>query len=294
MASPTVSQLFFKFLFQIAPRDSEVAKAKANLAAIRNRLAKSFHIARATLIGSHVKGTAIRTLSDVDVMIILRREQVRWGTSMISSETLLSNIREDLQERFPLTEVRRDGQAVVVRFASGEHGVDVVPGIFETPASTGHPIYLIPDGMGDWMHTSPDTQLKALNVAHERSGAKLKPVIRMAKAWMLSRSPSIPLNSMHLEAVLIKSGMQRIASYSSILSNMFVFLAGRGGRATRDPSGISGLIPIARTEGQKERVLTALDYAIDHSLCALDAETDGDHAEATRQWKIVFSDAFPG
>jgi hypothetical protein len=294
MAPITVASQFRVLLKNIAPQSVEVTRAKRHLNGIKARIAKAYPVARASIIGSHIKGTALRRLSDVDILLVLRRDAIRRGEGFISSGTLLKNVRDELRGRYPNTEIRRDAQAVAVRFGRGEHGVDVVPAIFGAPSATGHPVYIIPNGTGGWLDTSPDGQLKTLKAADEKSGGKLTSVIRLMKWWMFSRVQWIPLDATHLESVVVKMGVSRSSAYSTLLSNVFRTLQGRAGSAIRDPIGISGLLPIASTDAQKQEVLSAVRYAVDHSLRAVEAEEDGNHQEAIRQWKIVFNQRFPG
>lgn len=293
MAAITVATRFRSLLQEIAPQSVEVTRAKRHFKGIKTRVAKSYSVARASIIGSHVKGTAVKRLSDVDVLLVLRRDAIKRGDGVISSGTLLKNIRDDLRCRYPNTDIRRDAQAVALRFGRGEHGVDVVPAVFGAASTTGHPVYIIPDGSGGWIPTSPDGQLKALKAADEKSGGKLSAIIRLMKWWMFSRAQWIPLDSTHLEAVVLKIGVPRVGSYSTILSSVFVALNRRAGSAIRDPLGISGLLPIASTDAQKQDVLSALRYAADHSQRAVAAEAEGNHQEAIRQWKIVYNQSFP-
>lgn len=94
-------------------------------------------------------------MSDVDLFVVIRRVEARWGGETVSSATILRRVRDDLAERFPLTETRRDAQAVVVRFRQGHRPVDIVPAFFLRMFAKGYPIYLIPDGEGDWMDPIP-------------------------------------------------------------------------------------------------------------------------------------------
>jgi predicted nucleotidyltransferase len=289
-----LSFLFNKLFRTIEPIPGEVGRAARQYAGIRSRLSKSFNVARIIPFGSHSKRTAIRRFSDFDVLVIIRKSDLIWGSSLISSETLLGNIKDELQERYPSTETRRDKQAVVVQFGGGEHAVDVVPAIFHSPSRTGHPIYLIPDGSGDWLPTSPDAQLKRLKEADAQMGNKLRKIMKLFKWWKFSRQPAYPLNMMHLEMFLTSADIGRIGSYSRLLTEGFIMLARRRGRSIRDPLDISGMVPIARTPVQCEKVLSGLKYAAEHAFNALVAEEEGNLREAVRQWKIVFNDTFPG
>jgi len=291
---PSVAAQFRILLKELGPQSAEVARAKRQLDGIKKRISNTYPVARAAIIGSHVKGTALKFYSDVDILLVLRRDAIRRGEGFISSGTLLKNIRDELRGRYPTTEIRRDAQAIAVRFGRGEHGVDVVPAIFGTPSKTSHPVYIIPDGNGGWLNTSPDGQLQALKAADEKAGGKLSALIRLTKWWMFSRTRWIPLDSTHLEAVVLKMGVRRLESYASLVSKVFVTLHGRAGSSIRDPIGISGLLPIASTEAQRQEVLAAVRYAADHSLRAVEAEEDGNYGEAIRQWKIVYNQSFPG
>lgn len=48
-----------------------------------------------------------------------------------------------------------------------------------------------------------------------------------------------------------------------------------------------------RTDAQAERLVNAVDHALEHSNSALIAEKNKDWQEALRQWSIVFNGEFP-
>lgn len=128
----SVSDSFQTLLGRIEPLASEVAQAESHAATIKTRLDQSFDLKKFMTIGSHSRNSAIRTYSDADYFAVLSRDDCRRGDSYISSATLLNKVRDDLRSRFPLTEVSRDGQAVVVSFGSGNYNVDVVPGFLRS------------------------------------------------------------------------------------------------------------------------------------------------------------------
>jgi tRNA nucleotidyltransferase (CCA-adding enzyme) len=156
---PLISMRFKTLLDRIKPLQSEVDKARVHVALIRNRLSRYFDVRKSFLVGSHWKGTAIKTFSDIDVFVVMSRDEGRRWSRDGSSETFLNRIRNNLQERFPQTTVRRDGQAVVVAFGQRQYGVDVVPatfgrfGIFLS--------YLIPDGQRGLDRDLPGSRKKA-------------------------------------------------------------------------------------------------------------------------------------
>jgi hypothetical protein len=257
-------------------------------------LNRSFRVARVIPIGSHAKGTALKGYSDVDILAVLRRREARWGGAYVNSETFLRNVRVDLVERYPATEIRRDGQAAVVHFAQGAYLVDVVPAIYFQAAASGHPIYRIPDGAGGWQPTAPEIHAAYLAAADRRSGGKLRHVVQLIKLWVHDRATALPLSSFHLEMILAAARTcEGVMPVSRALTLAFLLLESRAGAALRDPCGISGLILATETEAKRQLLTRSLESAADHARAAYEAEQSGDKDEAIRQWRIIFGQRFP-
>ena len=104
----------------------EDERAKAHLLTIRSRLSKSFDVGRFIPIGSYARKTAIRRYSDVDYMVQLKRNEVKWGGDIVKSSTVLRRVKADLEDRFIHTNIRLDQQAAVVEFGQGQHAMDIV------------------------------------------------------------------------------------------------------------------------------------------------------------------------
>jgi len=82
-------------------------------------------------------------------------------------------------------------------------------------------------------------------------------------------------------------------SYQNCLNDAFRLLRDRAGASLNDPLGISGRIPGANTDGQRQSLTEAARYAADKSARALDAEVAGRIGEAFDYWKMVFNNEFP-
>ena len=289
-----VAQRFTRLIARIQPLPNEVRQARAHFLQVRARLSTSFIVSKIVPIGSHAKHTAVRSVSDVDVLAVLRRREARWGGSYVTSETFLRRVRDDLVARYPATLIRRDGQAVVIGFGQGKHRVDVVPAIYHRPSSNGYPIYSIPDGLGGWLETAPDIHAAYFQQSDRRSGGKLGRVVQMLKLWAQWRATPLPLLSFHLEMLLASSRVaEQVMPYSRAVALSFALLNARSAAALRDPTGISGLILAADTEAKRELLVRAIGFASEHATAAFVAERHGDSAEAVRQWRIVFGEWFP-
>lgn len=285
---------FNKLIARLQPTNVGVIKAKAHAQSIKARLQNSFKLKNHIFMGSTARQTAIKGYSDVDLLAVLPRDALKWGNGWISSDTFIRNVRNDLDNRFHATEVRRDKQAVVINFGGGAEPVDVVPAVFHE-FKTAHkvPVFLIPNGDGGWLETVPAAHNNYIKAAMERSGGKLARTIQILKHWRNCRTPPIPLASIHLELLLASSGIcAGPKSYARCLFESFQLLHKRECRGLHDPTGLAGVLYAVHTDSQAERLVNAVGHALDHSKWALMAEGGKDWREAIRQWNIVFNGGF--
>lgn len=284
---------FDGLLARIEPGNREELIYEQHKTTVTRRLNSAFSAHDVLPIGSSTRGSAIGRYSDLDLLLVLRAEEVRWGSGWKSSSAVLNGVRDQLRYRFQGTDIGRDGQAVVVEFADGQHPVDVVPGFFGGLAGKS-PTYWIPDGVGGWMKTSPMAHNRYISAADVRSGGKLKNVAKLIKYWRVCRSPEMPLSSFHLELLLAQSTIcDGIKTYGHCLYGAFKLLADRSCAALQDPMQIAGLVRAANTEAKRTSVLSAVQSARNHAASALMAEQKGLTNEALRQWDIVFNGCFP-
>lgn len=274
---------------RIQPRPGELESARLHRTVVRNRLTNSFDVARIAPIGSHARETAVRQVSDLDMLVVLKRNEAKWGGDLVSSFTLIDRVRADLQSRFPATGVRRDQQAVVIDFAAGQQSLDVVPAVFQRMTAL-RPVYLIPDGLGDWLETSPEAHDAYFNSQVRQTGGKLRRVVQLMKWWKFSRAEPIPIRSFHVDVLLAASRVcAGVKPYTHCLFEAFRLLDDRECRSLRDPLGRYSPIRAASTDVQLQEVRNAVGYALYHSQAAVAAEAVRDFEEANRQWSIVFN-----
>lgn len=290
----TVAAHFGELLKRIEPTQRDRIIYGTHEKTVRQRLETVFSTNRVIRVGSYSRGTSIRHTSDVDLMLVLRREEVRWGGQLKSSTTVLNNLRAQLSDRYFQTDVRRDRQAVVVQFRNNQYPVDVVPAAYHRHGgSTTYPIFIIPDGEGGWLETSPLAHNKFIKDADEASSRKLKRTAKLIKYWRYCREPHIPLNSFHVELLLASENICAGAkSYAQCFNHALEALAIRECLPLEDPVGISGLIEAANTESMRGKVQTAVLSSAQRSYNAVQAERDGNVREALRLWEIVFNYRF--
>lgn len=291
----TITDGFRTLLARIEPSDRDSAVYDSHRQSVTRRLETVFSATNVELIGSYSRGSGIRSTSDIDLLLKLKREEVRRGDRYKSSSTILDHVRTELLNRYPNTSVMRDVHAVVVKFADNQYPVDVVPGFYyQHGGAMNYPVFAIPNGVGGWMPASPQAHNKFISDADVQSGGKLKRTAKLIKFWRHCRTPSIPLNSFHVELFLAQEKVCVGAiSYAVCFNNALAKLANRQSQPLTDPVGISGQIPAAYTEDKRRKVQEALIASANRAYKAIQAEKSGNMNEALRLWDLVFNGYFP-
>jgi predicted nucleotidyltransferase len=287
-----IANCFSRLIERIQPTEHEIELAKRHVETIKKRLALTFKLKRVLVGGSYCRGTFIHRASDVDLFAVIARSEVTRGRQRESSKTVLNRFREQLAARYPNTSLGRDLHAIVVDFSEWP-SVDVVPAVFDQMLE-GRPQYLIPDGEGGWMTTSPERHSVYIEDADQRGRGKLTRVAQLMKFWRQCTSTRFALSSFHIEVLLAWTGVcSGPKSYAACMTEVLQSLASRECRALQDPLGISGLILAVKTDNQREAALASVKYARNHAKEAYAAECAGDTGRAWEQWNIVFNKEFP-
>lgn len=298
-SSQSPSSRFAALLAQLQPTAAELAAYTLHKRTLEVRMRQQLGASNVEIIGSHSRGTAIQGASDLDILVRVPRDVAVWGDSLKSSQTVLQNVRDALADRYTQTDIRRDGQAIVVNFAGGGRSVDVVPAIFQGMVDAQQdikrrPLFLIPAGNGDWLPTSPQAHGAYIELAESRSRGKLKYAAQLLKFWRHCRTPNIPGLSFHFDMLLAFGRVAEGAkSYQMILLEAFDLLRRRGCRALQDPMGISGYIPAAKTPAQQAVLMDAANNAYTRACKAVAEEAAGKFDEASYYWNLIFNDCFP-
>jgi hypothetical protein len=291
-----ISSRFQKILERTALTTGDLtAFARHKQTVVDALVARGILVNNVHTMGSFERGSAIRTVSDIDLLVVVKRKEVAWGDGQKSSNRLLEAFRSSLIDRFPSTGIGRDGQAVVIDFGDGSHPVDVVPAFYERQGGPyNHPIFSIPDGAGGWMETSPSSHNKYIQAADQRAASHLIPLAQIFKYWCASRTGGVPISGFHVEMMLSATNIAAgVRTYSQKFFLLLALLTERKCAALNDPVEISGRIAACSTEAKRTQALASVYDAAVHARAAFQAEEREDFQEAWRQWNIVFKDTFP-
>lgn len=289
-----VKEQFLNLLDVLQPTPSRVAAAMLHVTSVKDSLKKDFEVKNPLIIGSTARNTSIVGQSDVDLLVVLSRAEARHGKRLVSSTTFLGRVRNNLAGRFQRTRIRRDNQAVVIHFAQGTEPVDVVPAIFyEFRGDKKSPVYLIPDGNGDWLETAPQAHNAYLKKANTLAGSKLRKTVQLMKHWRHSRATSLCLSSIYLELLLAsQSTCVGIKSYPMCFFESLLLLEKSQCRRLEDPVGIAGELFSSSTKPQRVSLLQAVSSSLKSAEKAILSEEMGRYDEAIRHWNTVFNRQF--
>jgi hypothetical protein len=287
----SIATLFKTLIDRIQPTENETKAVDSHLSSIKTRLNLAPLERKYFIAGSQSRDSSIYGRSDVDLFVMLKRDEVRWGDQYRTSTTVLANIKKELDGRFPNTSIYTDVNAIAIDFSDCH--ADVVPVFYADKTEDGWPLYYMPDGSGGWMKTSPGKHNKCINDADAASGGMLKRTAQLMKFWRECRSPRIPLSSFHIEMVLASEKIcVGVKSYADCIKELLQSLAKRECRGIQDPLGISGIIPCVKTENQRATALASVRYSRDQAKSAVDYESLWP-LQAKKHWDTVFNGKFP-
>lgn len=237
--------------------------------------------------GSHGKGTAIRPPSDIDLMFVVPYDTYRAFEQRIGNKQsqLLQQVRQSLISAFPNTEIRADGQVVVVPFSS--YRVEVVPCI--RLQSGAYWICDSNDG-GRWRTTHPDAEAQALDASDRLTKGNSRTLIKMMKTWR--RHCNVPIKPLALELLAIEFlnnwGYRSESNvyHDWMVRDFFAFLIKRKNTSVMVP-GLAEVISLgsewlSRAESANARADAACIY-----------ETSKLDSSASIEWKKIFGDMYP-
>lgn len=282
----TVDDAFNELISRQTPTGTETAAAASHRASIEECLRTNFGLTSFFRSGSFGYGTSVSGYSDIDYFAVIPSARLQQN-----SDTSLAQIQAVLQRRFPSTRVHVNSPAVVVPFGttpSEQH--EIIPAYY-LRAVSGYRRFGIPNRAAGWMIGAPDAHAAYVDGQHRRLYEKVKPLIRLVKAWKYYSNVSI--RSFYLE--------MRTAEYttheSSIVyridtRNALQWLQRSNLNDMPDPTAISEAFS-ARSYSDQLTARAAIDTAIGHANNALTAESSGRIGEAFRQWDRVFNGHFP-
>lgn len=214
---------------KVTKNNHSISNEIRNLISIRyKRITKSVNeefwnssseTAHSRYVGSYGRGTAIST-SDLDVLVELPNDEYEHFTSLAGNgqSRLLQVVKDAILETYPKTDVKGDGQVVVVSFSDGMR-FEILPA-FQNLDWFGNwdGTYKYPDTHmgGNWLTTNPQSEqdaMKQKNSYDESNGLLFDTCkhIRFVRSEYFS--------SYHLSGILIDAFVYKAIGYWHWLRN---------------------------------------------------------------------------
>lgn len=280
----TVEQGFTDFAASLTPSQTETALAASHRATIEDTLSSKLGMTHFFRSGSFGHNTSVRGYSDIDFFAVFPASKLTNDSSQY-----LQIVRLSLLERLPRTDVSVRSPAVIVpfgRYASENH--EIVPA-WHIDNAFGHRVFGIPDRAGSWMESAPEAYNAWVNMVNTRLGGKLKPLIRLVKAWAL-------MNGVQLRSFWVE---MRVTEWAALQENILftysVFLAmchlSNNLAAMADPFGIGSPIDPCTPEVFEE-ARRRLSRGTFTAAEAVDHNDGGRVAYAFQKWTNFFNGQF--
>lgn len=237
------------------------------------------------MVGSYGRHTAIRNISDLDMLYILPSEIRSDYSDENGPRRILTRVKNALKEHYPNTEIRVDQCVVRVQFTSKEFKFEVQP-VFENDDRS----FDYPDTLSrNWKNTKPRAKILATRTCNIRTSNRMRHLARMTRAWKNT-------NGVSMGGLLIDTLVHRFfSSTDSYDSASF----GRYGFMVRDFFKYLSEEPeqshyAALGSGQRVMVHDIFQAKAKKAYArSLDAIEHAGKAKAGKEWRKIFGTSVP-
>ena len=198
-----VTERFRRFHASLQPTADELDDAAAKQIGVRQSLQRAYWGPTTDgppgfLVGSWGKRTMVRPSNDIDLFMPLPIAEFSRidGYAGNKQSALLQEVKTSLAETYWQTDMRGDGQVVVINFNTIR--VEGVP-VFRWDDNGA---WLMPDTNegGRWRTVYPHAEHATLDNADAVANRNCRPLVQIAKAWKYHCT--VPIKSFHLEQLV--------------------------------------------------------------------------------------------
>lgn len=284
----SIELAFERLHSKLTPLRSFIEAHSDHRQSIESCLVRNFGMTTMFRTGSYGAGTSVRHLSDVDYFAVIPSANLK-----SASADSLTAVAAALRSTFSRTEgIRVDGPGVKIPFAGADEKVEIIPVHEVGKTQGGFRMFGMPDGLGGWMHSSPEAHDAFVDLHNERLGRKLKPLIRFLKAWKLRRN--VPIRSFYLEMYAASySVREKAILYPIDLARILEEMVSHNLNRIVDPIFSGAAIAPCTSVATHVDAVSKLSNAAVWARRATNAGLDGKLVEAFDAWDLVFDGFFP-
>jgi hypothetical protein len=281
----TVIKGFDDLLTDLALTDPQKNTASTRITGIRDFFAGRFVTAEKPLaIGSYARSTLIRWERDIDLIAPLSVNEY-WEHYKDNSRDFLYWVRKALNDEYATTEVSSREVAALLDFTVIR--CHVVPAFKRTGGGS-----LNPNGKGGWQPTNPPHQQQFMNEANEAHSGKLKPLIKLMKAWKIENELSV--SSFHMELLVEHIWRNGTAgNWPSTVAATLPHLSTWMQFSFTDPWASDGFVDSQLSEADRDAARETAEADATSSAAAETARNEGRTQDALKEWSTVCRKKFP-
>ncbi|WP_241971426.1 nucleotide-binding domain-containing protein [Microcella alkaliphila] len=283
------SETFNALLMNLKVGDA-VAKVASRKHEIAKALNKDFRamdgcVDHTLMVGSFGRHTAIKGVSDLDMIFILPPGIRADYGSETGPRRMLERVRDDLTARYPNSDVRVDQCVVRVQFKSNAFKFEVQPAFKNGDGGFDYP----DTAARGWKVTKPRAEIEATKECNDRTSRNMRHLARMTRAWKNA-------NGVNMGGLLVDTLVHRffsqtaaydsagVGSFDLMVRDFFEFLKDEPDKDFYLALGSNQRVKVkARFQPKAERA---------YKWC-LEAIANEGKASANRKWREVFGAAVP-
>lgn len=287
---------FNKFLENIKLTDLQIIDANTKADGVCKKLHDYFYETQyyygstKLIVGSYAKGTNIRPARDVDVFFKMPWKEMPDSNLLYNVQSnLLQRIKNILIEKYSSTDIKADGQVVVINF-SNTHFVELIPA-FEILSGIHQGKFFIPDTTngGRWKLVDPLAEIRNIIYYDTLTNGNAKILIRMIKCWQ--KYCQVNIKSFVIEQVVIKFLQQyeyankTSVYYDWMVRDFFDYLL-------KNVNGWSFFSDSYEIVNYGNDWQSKTESAFNRAIKACNYEINKNYYEAALEWKKIFGDDY--
>lgn len=233
-------------------------------------------------VGSYGRFTGVRGISDLDMLYFL--PATAWTRFKYRQSYLLQVVKSEIKKAYRSTDIRGDGQVVVVKFRN--QVVEVVP-VFCNEDGT----FIYPDthNEGSWKTCNPRAEMSSFRSLNEDRKGHLRRLSKMVRAWRSRHE--VEMSGFLIDTLcynffsnLSEYDDKSLKSYDQLSLDFFTFLERQGDRTYYYAPGSNSKVTVKKSFNKVAKLTR--EYCEE----ALSATSENVRNAA---WKKVFGRPFP-
>ncbi|PKG40204.1 SMODS domain-containing nucleotidyltransferase [Psychromonas sp. Urea-02u-13] len=236
-------------------------------------------------VGSYGRYTGIDGISDLDMLYIM--PSTSWDLYKNDQSGLLDACKEQIRKTYPSTEIKKDRNVVVVRFA--KFLIEVVP-VFEQVGKK----YKYPDTYkdGSWKICDPNAEMKAFKDKNSERNNNLRALARMVRAWRNRNNIEMSgflIDTLCYRFITDNEGFDKSSygKYDILVRDFFEFLSNEPVQSFYFAPGSNSKVKVKKNfQSNAETAKEACDNAIS-------TRQEQKESMCTLHYRSVFGNKFP-